>query len=56
MNDPLDIDVPESYLSLKGKAEAIPRKDTIKKIPNSTNKVRVKIIRGVLKGDGCSSN
>jgi len=56
MNDPFGIDVPDSYGGEKKETKSIPKKENINKIPNSTNKVRKRLIRGVLKGDDSSSN
>lgn len=58
MNDEreMNIDVPKSYGSNPDNSQSIPDENVIYKIPYSTNKVRKKIIRGVLKGDVSSSN
>ena len=56
MTDQFGINIPNSYGDTRRESKSIPKKETIKKIPNNTNKVRVKIIRGVLKGDDSTSN
>ena len=56
MNDQFEIDVPDSYGENEKKNESTLTEIAINDIPDSTNKVRKKIIRGVLKGDGSSQD
>lgn len=56
MANEFEINVPESYGDQHDKNELIPPSKPIEKIPNSINKVRKVIIRGVLKGDEFLSN
>ena len=56
MNDELDINVPDSYGQNENRKDSIPTEGSITEIPESTNKVRKRIIRGVLKGDGSSQD
>jgi hypothetical protein len=56
MANDVGIDVPESYGGKNKKTTSVPPQKTIKEIPNSINKVKKRIVRGVLKEHGSSSN
>lgn len=56
MDNNIAIDVPKAYGEKQEVISLVPSQQSINEIPNSTNKVRQKTIRGVLKGDDSSSN